>query len=45
MDDTLKIIIGTLSGFVIAFFAEPIKIFFQNRARINNIRLAVGVGA
>lgn len=41
MDETLKIIIGTLSGFIIAFFAEPIKIYFQNKAKINYIRLAV----
>jgi hypothetical protein len=41
MDETLKIIIGTLSGFIIAFFAEPIKLFFQDRNRINNLRLSL----
>ena len=38
MDETLKIIIGTLSGFIIAFLAEPIKLFFQTEMRKNNLR-------
>ena len=38
MDETIKIIVGTLSGFVIAFLAEPIKLFFQTTAKKNNLR-------
>jgi hypothetical protein len=30
MDETGKIIIATISGFTVAFFAEPIKLYFQN---------------
>ena len=29
MDETTKVLIGTISGFIIAFFAEPVKSFFQ----------------
>jgi hypothetical protein len=41
MDETLKILVATLSGFVIAFFAEPMKIYFQNRNKIQNLRIAL----
>jgi hypothetical protein len=41
MDETIKIIIATLSGFVIAFFAEPVKIYFQNSAKLEDLRIAL----
>jgi hypothetical protein len=41
MDEMLKITIGTLSGFIVAFFAEPVKLFFQNRAKKENLRRAL----
>jgi len=41
MDETTKVIIATLSGFIIAFFAEPVKIYFQNRAKLKDLRLAL----
>jgi len=37
----MEIIIGTLSGFVIAFFAEPIKQFIINNMKRNNLRKAI----
>lgn len=40
MDETTKILIGTISGFVIAFFVEPVKIYFQNQGRKKNLRKA-----
>jgi hypothetical protein len=33
MDNTLSVIIGTLSGFIIAFFAEPIKRYFEQKSK------------
>jgi hypothetical protein len=41
MDETIKIIIGTVSGFLIAFLAEPIKIYFQNASKKKSLRLAL----
>ena len=41
MDEATKVLIGTFSGFIVAFLAEPVKIYFQNRAKINNLRLAI----
>ena len=41
MDEMVKILIGTISGFVIAFFAEPIKIYFQNKSKLNHLRIAL----
>ena len=41
MDETIKILIGTLSGFIIAFLAEPVKTFFQNRYKLSNLRIAL----
>lgn len=38
MDETTKTLIGTISGFLIAFFAEPIKTYFQISHKIKNIR-------
>ncbi|RPI93969.1 MAG: hypothetical protein EHM40_08150 [Chloroflexi bacterium] len=40
MDETTKVIIATLSGFVIAFFAEPVKNYFGNRAKLHHLRVA-----
>lgn len=36
-----QLLIGTISGFIIAFLAEPIKTFFTNRAKIQAIREAI----
>ena len=41
MDETTKVIIATLSGFIIAFFAEPVKSYFQNRGQLHNLRVAL----
>ena len=41
MDESLKIIIGTVSGFLIAFLAEPVKIYFQNASKKKSLRLAL----
>jgi hypothetical protein len=41
MDETTKVIIATLSGFIIAFFAEPVKNYFQDRAKLRNLRIAL----
>jgi hypothetical protein len=41
MDETLKIIIGTVSGFLIAFLAEPVKIYFQGASKKKSLRLAL----
>src|SRR5260221_14496901 len=41
MDETTKILIGTISGFVIAFFAEPIKLLFQNDFKKRNLKTAL----
>ena len=38
MDEETKILIGTISGFIIAFFAEPVKTFFQTISRRKNLR-------
>ncbi len=37
----MEVIIGTLSGFIIAFFAEPIKQFITNSIKRNNLRKAI----
>jgi hypothetical protein len=36
-----QLIIGTISGFLIAFFAEPVKIHFTSKANIRATRLAL----
>ncbi len=41
MDETTKVLIGTLSGFLIAFLVEPAKPYFQNREKLKNLRLAL----
>jgi hypothetical protein len=41
MNDVTKIIIATLSGFIAAFFAEPIKLYFQNKQKMDIFRLAL----
>lgn len=41
MDESLKVAIATISGFLIAFFAEPVKIYFQQKARKESIRRAL----
>jgi len=41
MDETTKVIIATLSGFIIAFFAEPVKNYFADRAKLHNLRVAL----
>lgn len=38
MDETTKILIGTISGFIIAFFAEPVKTYFTNKSSQNRLR-------
>lgn len=41
MDETTKILIGTISGFVIAFLAEPVKLYFQNSLKRKDLRRAI----
>lgn len=41
MDESTKIIIATLSGFIIAFFAEPVKNMIQHRTNLHNLKLAL----
>src|SRR5260221_13126443 len=41
MDETTKVLIGTISGFVIAFFAEPIKRYFENKSKLQYLRIAL----
>jgi hypothetical protein len=41
MDDVTKIIIATISGFIVAFFAEPVKLYFQNKQRRDVFRFAL----
>lgn len=36
-----QLLIGTLSGFIIAFLAEPVKTFFISRSKINMLREAL----
>ena len=41
MDEITKVLIGTISGFIIAFFAEPVKNYISNRSKIKNLRRAI----
>jgi hypothetical protein len=41
MDDVIKTIIATISGFVVAFFADPIKLCFQNEHQKRIFQLAL----
>lgn len=36
-----KAIISVLAGFITAFYAEPFKIYFTNKSKINNLRKAL----
>jgi len=38
MDEATKLLIGTLSGFAIAFLAEPVKIYFENRSKLQHLK-------
>ena len=33
-----QLLVGTISGFIIAFLAEPVKTFFENRNKKNRLR-------
>jgi hypothetical protein len=37
----METLIATISGFIIAFLAEPVKTYFQNRAKLKNLRIAL----
>lgn len=41
MDDGTKVIIATISGFAAAFFAEPVKLYFQNKQKTDIFRFAL----
>ena len=41
MSDTTVAILGVIAGFITAFLAEPVKIYFQNRARFSNLRMGL----
>ena len=41
MDETTKVLIGTVSGFLIAFFAEPVKRYFENKSKLQYLRIAL----
>ena len=41
MNEVLTVLIGTLSGFIIAFFAEPVKTYYQNMEKVHNLRVAL----
>ena len=41
MDETAKVIIATLSGFIIAFFAEPVKNYYEHNAKLEDLRIAL----
>jgi len=41
MDETTKVIIATLSGFIIAFLAEPVKDIIQHRTKLLNLKVAL----
>jgi len=41
VDETTKILIGTISGFLIAFFSEPVKLYFQNKFSLGKMRGAL----
>ena len=36
-----KTLISVFSGFITAFLAEPIKVFFTNRAEVSNLRRSI----
>lgn len=41
MDETIKVLIGTISGFIVAFMAEPVKSHFQNRNQRKHLRISL----
>ena len=41
MDETTRVIIAAVSGFIVAFFAEPLKLNFQNNSRKKYLRIAL----
>lgn len=41
MDETTKVIIGTISGFIVAFLVEPVKLYFQNNSRKKYFQIAL----
>jgi hypothetical protein len=41
MDETAKVLVATISGFIIAFFAEPVKNYYQNLRDVERLRLAI----
>lgn len=41
MDETTKVIIATISGFIIAFLAEPVKDIIQHRTKLLNLKVAL----
>jgi hypothetical protein len=41
MDDVTKTLIAVLAGFITAFLAEPVKIYFQKRARLRELKVGL----
>ena len=41
MNDTVVAILGVVAGFIAAFFAEPVKSWFAEKAKLQNIRLSL----
>ncbi len=41
MDETTKFLVCTISGLMIAFLAEPVKLYFQRQARRSSLRRAL----
>jgi len=40
-ESVLIALVSALSGFIVAFLAEPVKTYFQNRAKLMNLRIAL----
>ena len=40
-EPVLIALVSTLSGFIVAFLAEPVKTYVQNRAKLKNLRIAL----
>ena len=41
MDEFTKVLIATISGFIIAFLSEPTKTFFTNQNNVKQLRRAL----
>jgi hypothetical protein len=41
MDEWVKIIIGTLLGFIVAVITEPLKRCIENKSKLRNLRIAL----